>query len=82
MVVRVSHPDPNGLADFTPIEVGEVWENPVSGERATILELPHANRDGRCVVELTALAGTRAGGEHRHPVSVERFTVLEGELTR
>ena len=81
MVVRVSHPDPNGLADFTPIEVGEVWENPVSGERATILELPHANRDGRCVVELTALAGTRVGGEHRHPVSVERFTVLEGELT-
>ena len=35
----VSHPDPNGPADFTPIEVGEVWENPVSGERATILEL-------------------------------------------
>ena len=34
MVVGVSHPDPNGLADFTPIEVGEVWENPVSGERA------------------------------------------------
>ena len=81
MVVRVSHPDPNGLADVTPIEVGEVWENPVSGERATILELPQANRDGRCVVELTARAGTRVGGEHRHPVSVERFTVLEGELT-
>jgi len=81
MVVRVSHPDPNGLADVTPIEVGEVWENPVSGERATILELPQANRDGRCVVELTARAGTRVGGEDRHPVWVERFTVLEGELT-
>ena len=40
MVVRVSHPDPKGPADFTPIEVGEVWENPVTGERATILELP------------------------------------------
>ena len=81
MVVGVSHPDPNGLPDFTPIEVGEVWENPVSGERATILELAHADRDGRCVVELTGLAGARAGGEHRHPVSVERFTVPEGELT-
>jgi hypothetical protein len=39
MVVPMSHPDPNGPADFTPIEVGEVWENPVAGERATILEL-------------------------------------------
>ena len=65
MVVRVPHPDPNGLADFTPIEVGEVWESPASGERATILELPHADRDGRCVVELTALAGTRARGGTR-----------------
>ena len=37
-------------------------------------------RDGRCVVELTALAGGRVGGEHRHPLSIERFTVLEGEL--
>ena len=57
MVVGVSHPDPNGPPDVTPIEVGEVWENPVSGERATIVELPHANRDGRCVVDLTALVG-------------------------
>ncbi len=80
MVVRMSHPDPNGPADLTPIEVGEVWENPVTGERATILELPHANQDGRCVVEMTALAASRAGGEHRHPAAVERFTVLEGEL--
>jgi hypothetical protein len=51
MVVLMSHPDPSGPADVTPIEVGEVWENPVTGERATILELPQANRDGRCVVE-------------------------------
>ena len=77
----MSHPDPNGPADVTPIEVGEVWENPITGERATIVELPNANRDGRLIVELTAFAGAPGGGEHQHPAAVERFTVLEGELT-
>jgi quercetin dioxygenase-like cupin family protein len=77
----VSHPDPNGPADLTPIRVGEVWENPVTGERATILELPHQNPEGRVSAELTALVGARVVGEHRHPALVERFTVLEGELT-
>jgi hypothetical protein len=30
---------------------------------------------------LTALVGSRVVGEHLHPALVERFTVLEGELT-
>lgn len=77
----MSHPDPHGPPDRTPIQVGEVWENPITGERATILELPHKNREGRATAELTALAGARVMGEHRHPALVERFTVLEGELT-
>jgi quercetin dioxygenase-like cupin family protein len=77
----MSHPDPNGPPDLTPIQVGEIWENPVTRERATILELPHENPDGRAAAELTALAGARVVGEHRHPAIVERFTVLEGELT-
>jgi quercetin dioxygenase-like cupin family protein len=77
----VSHPDPNGPADLTPIRVGEVWENPVTRERATILELPHQNPEGRATAELTALVGARVVGEHRHPALVERFTVLEGQLT-
>jgi quercetin dioxygenase-like cupin family protein len=77
----MSHPDPNGPPDLTPIQVGEVWENPVTRERATILELPHKNPEGRASIELTALAGARVVGEHRHPAIVERFTVLEGELT-
>jgi quercetin dioxygenase-like cupin family protein len=77
----VSHPDPNGPADLTPFRVGDVLENPVTGERATLLELPHANAEGRAVAELTALVGARVVGEHRHPGIVERFTVLEGELT-
>ena len=43
----MSHPDPNGPPDLTPIQVGEVWENPVTRERATILELPYENPEGR-----------------------------------
>ena len=77
----MSHPDLHGPPDRSPIQIGEVWENPVSGERATILELPHQNPERRAVAELLALVGARVVGEHRHPGIVERFTVLEGELT-
>jgi quercetin dioxygenase-like cupin family protein len=58
-----------------------VWTNPVTRERATILEHPADNSDGRATAELLALVGARVVGEHRHPGIVERFTVLEGELT-
>jgi len=77
----MSHPDPHGPPDLRPIKVGEVWENPVTGERATILERPWDNPAGRATAELTALVGSRVVGEHGHPALVEQFTVLEGELT-
>jgi quercetin dioxygenase-like cupin family protein len=80
-VTRTSHPDPNGPPDLRPLQVGEIWENPVTNERATILELPYTNPEGRVTAELTALVGARVMGEHRHPALTERFTVLEGELT-
>jgi mannose-6-phosphate isomerase-like protein (cupin superfamily) len=76
-----SHPDPDGPADRTPIRVGEVWENPVNRERLTILERPWDNSCGRAILEMTALVGSRVVGEHRHASMVEKFTVLEGELT-
>jgi quercetin dioxygenase-like cupin family protein len=78
---RVSHPDPNGPPDLTPIRVGETFENPVTGECGKLLELPYKNAEGRATVEMTALVGARVVGEHRHAAIVERFTVLEGELT-
>jgi quercetin dioxygenase-like cupin family protein len=77
----MSHPDANGPPDRSPIRIGEVWENPVTRERATILERPWDNPQGRATAELTALVGARVMGEHRHPRLVEQFTVLEGELT-
>ena len=78
---RMSHRDPNGAPDRRPIKVGEVWENPVTGERSVILERPWDNPASRVTGELTALVGARVMGEHRHPALVEQFTVLEGALS-
>ena len=77
----MSHPDPNSPPDRTPIKVGEVWENPVNRERLTMLERFWDNPDGRATFEMTALVGAQVVGEHFHPAMVEKFTVLEGELT-
>ena len=63
----MSHTDPNGAPDLRPIKVGEVWENPVTGERSVILERPWDNLASRVTGELTALVGARVMGEHRHP---------------
>jgi mannose-6-phosphate isomerase-like protein (cupin superfamily) len=77
----MSHPDPAAAPDLRPIEPGEVLENPVTRERAVMLEAPWWNAEGRSVVELTAFPGARVVGEHLHPALTERFSVLEGELT-
>jgi len=77
----MSHPDPHSPPDRTRIEIGEVFENPITGEHCTILERPWDNPEGRLTNEMTALVGARVAGEHYHPAIVERFTVLEGELT-
>ncbi len=77
----MSHPDPSAAPDLRPIKMGETWENPVTRERATVLELPHQNPEGRLAVELIALVGAKVVGEHLHPAQIDRFTVLEGELT-
>jgi mannose-6-phosphate isomerase-like protein (cupin superfamily) len=75
------HPDPAGPPNRTPIRLGEVWANPVNRERLAIVERPWDNSEGRATLEMTALVGARVVGEHRHPAMVEKFTVLEGELT-
>jgi quercetin dioxygenase-like cupin family protein len=77
----VSHPDLSAAPDLRPIEPGEILENPVTRERATIIELPWQNPEGRAVAEMTALPGARVVGEHLHPALHESFSVLKGELT-
>ena len=77
----MSHPDPNGAPDRRPIKVGEVCENPVTGERSVILERPWDNPASRVTGALTALVGARVMGEHPHPALVKQFTVLEGALS-
>jgi quercetin dioxygenase-like cupin family protein len=77
----MSHPDPNGPAATQPWQAGDELWNPVTRERAVILERPVDNPVGRARAEMTALVGARVLGEHLHPGLIERFTVLEGELT-
>lgn len=77
----MSHPNPSAPPDLRPIEPGEVFENPVTRERATIIELPWQNAEGRAVAEMTALPGARVVGEHLHPALHESFSVIQGELT-
>jgi quercetin dioxygenase-like cupin family protein len=77
----VSHPDLSASPDLRPIEPGEVFENPVTRERAMIIELPWQNAEGRAVAELTALPGARVVSEHLHPALRESFSVVQGELT-
>jgi quercetin dioxygenase-like cupin family protein len=77
----MSHPTADPSATLAPILIGEIWENPVTGERAKVVELPWQNPERRVVAELTAGVGSRVVGEHRHPGIVERFEVLQGELT-
>jgi mannose-6-phosphate isomerase-like protein (cupin superfamily) len=68
--------------DRTAIQIRDVLENPITGERATILELPYQNSERRVAAELLARVGARVAGEHRHPTPfIERFTGLDGELT-
>lgn len=77
----MSHPDPSASPDLRQIEPGEIFENPVTRERAVIIELPWQNTEGRAIAEMTALPGARVVGEHLHPALHESFSVLRGELT-
>lgn len=59
---------------------GQVFENPLSGERAIVITDPLDNADGVLVSELHVQPGGRVVVAHRHPNLVERFHVLRGEV--
>jgi quercetin dioxygenase-like cupin family protein len=59
---------------------GQVFDNPVTAERAVIITDPLEHPQGVLVVELHVEPGGRVAGAHRHPGVVERFRVLRGEV--
>jgi len=59
---------------------GEVYENPVTGERA-VIRIGTGETDGeRLVVDLYVRPGGRVAAEHYHPVIRERFTAVHGRI--
>ena len=59
---------------------GQVFTNPVSGERVVILTDPDAHPERVLVGHLFVAPGGRVAAEHYHPTITERFHVLEGQV--
>lgn len=62
------------------LKAGEVYENPVTGERAVIRIGTDTTGGERLVVDLYVQPGNAVMGEHFHPGMEERFTVLRGQV--
>ena len=62
------------------LRCGEVYENPVSGERAVIRVGTDETAGERLVVDLYVRPGGRLPAEHYHPAMFERFSVVRGRV--
>lgn len=60
---------------------GQVFENPVTGERVIGITDPLEHPEEVLVAELHVAPGGRVALAHRHPGLVERFQVLRGQVT-
>src|SRR5918998_5682105 len=60
--------------------VGEVFENPVTGERGVVRIAPNKSNGYLLVVDLYVRPGGAVTGEHIHPEFTEAFTVVRGQL--
>lgn len=63
-----------------PDRRGQVFENPVTGERAVALTDPRSHPEGVLVAHLFVAPGGRVAAAHRHPTITERFHVLAGRV--
>jgi quercetin dioxygenase-like cupin family protein len=61
-------------------QTGEVYINPVTGERAVVRVSPKDSADGLMVADLYIRPGGAVVGEHVHPSIEERFTVIRGQV--
>ena len=59
---------------------GQVFANPVTGERAVLLTDPETHPDRALVAHLFVSPGGRVAAPHVHPVATERFHVLAGRV--
>ena len=59
---------------------GELYENPVTGERCVVVAGDDEGPDARIAVELTVSPGGAVVGEHFHSYIDETFEVLNGEV--
>jgi quercetin dioxygenase-like cupin family protein len=59
---------------------GQVFSNPVTGERVVVLTDPREHPGRVLVAHLFVTPGGRVSVAHRHPVSRERFHVLRGRV--
>jgi quercetin dioxygenase-like cupin family protein len=66
--------------DASPTRVGELYENPVTGERGVVRIAPRQSNGHLLVVDLYVRPGGAVAGEHVHPMTTETFTVVRGEL--
>jgi quercetin dioxygenase-like cupin family protein len=62
------------------MRAGETYENPVTGERATVIEGSADNPERRLRTRLFVRPGGAVVGEHFHPAIDERFTVVAGTI--
>jgi quercetin dioxygenase-like cupin family protein len=62
-------------------KAGDVFENPVTGERAVVRVGTEESTDGWMVNDLYVRPGGAVAGEHIHPTIVERFTVRRGQIS-
>ena len=58
----------------------EVYENPVTGERAVIRAKAHVETRNRLIADLYIRPGGAVVGEHFHPNLEERFVVVRGRV--
>jgi quercetin dioxygenase-like cupin family protein len=59
---------------------GQVFANPVTGERAVVLTDPEDHQDRVLVSHLFVAPGGRVAVAHRHPSITERFHVIAGRV--
>ena len=61
-------------------KAGDVFENPVTGERAVVRLGSEDTNEDRAVVDLDVVPCGAVAGEHVHPVMEESFTVERGQV--